>query len=116
MVPMRLCMRVCPLVPFVLMALAIEAQSQTQPPLQTLPPAQLRAQAFAPSPAPTHASSRPRISHRTAAPAPQGAGGEPAAAALMARPGGLIAEVTLADIGFVNGLRFANLEIGRAHV
>jgi len=26
-----------------------------------------------------------------------------------ARPGGLIAEVTLADIGFVNGMRFANL-------
>ncbi len=62
----------------------------------------------------TRSPSLPPISHRAAtsrasqpvAVAPA-AIAEPAAAA--ARPGGLLAEVTLADIGFVDGLRFANL-------
>jgi len=46
---------------------------------------------------------KPRASHAAQPPA----GAEPAAA--VARQGGVLAEITLADIGYVNGLRLSNL-------
>ena len=73
---------------FALVLFPIAAHSQTRPP--PLPPISHRA-----------AASRPP---QTVAVAPAA---EPVPAA--PRPGGLLAEVKLADIGFVNGLRFANL-------
>jgi len=80
-------MRACFVPVFALALFPIVAQSQTRSP--TLPP----------------------IPHRVATRAPQPVAGAPAIAepAASARPGGLLAEVTLADVGFINGLRFSNL-------
>jgi hypothetical protein len=53
---------------------------------------------------------RPPLTHRVVA--PQTAAAEPAPATAVSapvQPSGLLAAVTLADIGFVNGVRFANL-------
>jgi len=60
---------------------------------------------------------RPPLAHRAAMPMPQHRPVEPVAAPPLpplsppaeSRPGDPVAEVTLADIGFGNGLRFANL-------
>jgi hypothetical protein len=81
-------MRVCLVPALALVLFPIAAQSQTRSP--PLPPKSHRA-----------ATSTP----------PQSVAVVPAAepAAPVPRPSGLLAEVTLADIGFVNGLRFANL-------
>jgi|SRR5579862_2943752 len=51
----------------------------------------------------------PPASHRAPGPGSQTAAAEQTPVAAAAQPTGLIAAVTLADIGFVNGLRFANL-------
>ena len=82
-------MRACFVPVFALALFPIAAQSQTRP--LPLPPT------------PHHtATSRPHSA--AAAPA---ALAEPAASA--PRPNGLLAEVTIADVGFINGLRFSNL-------
>jgi cellulose synthase operon protein B len=82
-----------------LIPLAAHAQSQPQ---DQLPPA-----------APTPMRPPPPVLHRPVtrfmhpAAAPRAAAEEVVPPA--ARPGGVLAEITLADVGFVNGLRFANL-------
>jgi hypothetical protein len=80
-------MRACFVPVFALALFPIAAQSQTRSP--ALPP----------------------IPHRLATRALQPVAGASAIAepAASARPGGLLAEVTLADVGFINGLRFSNL-------
>jgi len=90
------------------------AQSQTR--LIPLPPAPQRAQQQA---LPQHAT--PRVQTRTVTPANPAAPSAPAASAALADPtpvvpaasvvrsSDLVATVTLADIGFVNGVRLSNL-------
>ena len=79
---------------FVVLPIDAQAQSQTQQ-----PPAQSAAQPH----------SRPPITRRTPAQPVTPVAAPDTAQAAPARAGGLVAEVTLADIGFATGLRFANL-------
>jgi hypothetical protein len=59
---------------------------------------------------PAPAAKHPKLVRHAAAPAPQAAPVVMAAAAVAPpKPAGLVAAVTLADIGFINGLHFANL-------
>ncbi len=81
-------MRACFVSVFALALFPIAAHSQTRSP--PLPPIPHRAATLRP---PQSAAAAPAAEPAPAAP----------------RPGGLLAEVTLADIGFVHGLRFANL-------
>ena len=90
-----------------LIPIAVYGQSQPQTPSPVpLTPAQT--QIPAPTPALHRAVTRaaapaPVASPTPAIPASADAGPSPA------RPGGVLAELTLADIGFINGLRLANL-------
>jgi hypothetical protein len=90
------------LVPFFALVLSsIAARSEVQtPPLYIA-----AAQSQTPLPPMPH---RPKTSHAVQPVAAAQPVAEPAAPA--ARPGGLLAEVTLADIGFINGLRLSNLD------
>jgi cellulose synthase operon protein B len=85
------------------------AQAQPQNPPQPLTPTPPSApmpaptSARTPSPAPRHAAT-PLVHHAAATPATTEVAPPPAV-----RPGSVLAEVTLADIGFINGVRLANL-------
>lgn len=84
-------------------------QSPTQRPTQIVPQRPVAVAAVHPSPAIREKiKSRPKIVR--AAPAPQiTAATAPAAAAPPPKPNGVVAAITLGDIGFINGLHFANL-------
>ena len=103
---MTLFVRSCVAVVLAAVALSGAAPAQTPPPLQTQPAPQAMAASQAQAPTPTHAA-RAKIVHHGVAAATPAAVIEMAPSA--ARPGGLIAEITIADIGFVDGVRLANL-------
>jgi len=105
-------MRVGFLLGSALLLLPVQANSQDQSEthrstqLLAHPPA--RASAHPSAPAREKSKPRPKIARR--APAPRTAAAEALApAASPSKPNGLIAAVTLADIGFVNGLHFSDL-------
>jgi cellulose synthase operon protein B len=85
-----------------LLVVSYPPAAQSQIPLPPRPPASHRA------PVTQSAANEPFTGSRVQT--PQTAAVEPAPAPpTQARPGDVLAAVTLADIGFVNGLRFANL-------
>ena len=108
-------MRACLLLAVALMLLPVAAQAQTQTQTQAALEDQPPIQAETRPRARPHAErlvrlrSRPPLSRRAAPPPPPLVAAEAAAAAPVVPAGSLMTEVTLADIGYVNGVRLANL-------
>jgi cellulose synthase operon protein B len=94
-------MRISLMLGFALALLPLQAHSQVQ--LQTRPQVQLQAHPPVKPPIPRRAPMQKTVAVQTPPPA------LPVQAPPLPRPGGLIAAVTLAEIGFNNGLRLANL-------
>jgi hypothetical protein len=111
---MTKCMRVTLVLGWALVLIPAQAYSQNQ--TQTLPPTQVLGSPVLGRPVVGHPSTppqaRPNIARRPSAPAAAPVETTAAAAApAIAAPksNSLVAAITLADIGFTNGLRFANL-------
>ena len=108
---MTRCVRVTFMLGSALLLLPVQAYAQDK--AETHPPTQLLAHPLAlasarPS-APPREKSKPRPKIARRAPEPRTAAAETPAAASSPKPNGLTTAVTLADIGFVNGLHFSNL-------
>src|SRR6185437_1134689 len=110
-VAMTQSMRVRLLLGSTLLIVPLQAHSQDQIPAQAPLPLAPRKPVTVAAVRPAATGKRLKLVRHAAAPAPQPApvAMPVAAAAPPPKPSGLVAAVTLGDIGFVNGLHFANL-------